>query len=78
VSLSYDLKYSLLKNADFQNINIFVSGKNLHTWTKWDGFDPESEQAFDGNRPNDFSAVGLVAGGRPVLRAFTVGLSVTY
>jgi len=78
VSLSYDLKYSLLKNANFQNINIFVSGKNLQTWTKWDGFDPESEQAFDGNRPNDFSAVGLVAGGRPVLRAFTVGLSVTY
>jgi TonB-linked SusC/RagA family outer membrane protein len=78
ISLSYDLKYSVLKNLNVQRFSVFVSGKNLHTWTKWKGFDPESEQAFDGNRPNDFSAVGVVAGGRPILRAFTAGLNITF
>jgi len=58
---------------------LFVSGKNLHTWTKWAGFDPESVQTnVDTTRPDDALPVGIYAGARPVLRAFTIGLNITY
>lgn len=65
VLLSYNLTSGLLRKVKAQNINLYVSGKNLFTWTKWEGWDPESGE-------------GIVAGGRPVLRTFTVGASVTY
>lgn len=70
VSLSYDLA-GLLKKFKAQSVNLYVSGKNLYTWTKWEGWDPE---AVD----NDGNPMGLIIGGRPVLRGFTVGLSIVY
>lgn len=65
ISLSYNLGSSVLKKAGAQNVNVYVSGKNLFTWTKWQGWDPETGE-------------GILAGGRPVLRAYTVGLNITY
>lgn len=65
VSLSYNLGSSVLKRIKAQNINIFVSGKNLFTITDWVGWDPETGQ-------------GIEAGGRPVLRAFTIGANIVY
>jgi TonB-dependent starch-binding outer membrane protein SusC len=70
ISLSYNVA-RLFKNFGGQSLNVFVSGKNLITWTKWEGWDPEAVDQ-DGN------PTGLVAGGRPVLRAFTIGASITY
>ncbi len=65
VSLSYNLPAKILGKIKAQAINVYVSGKNLATWSKWDGWDPETGQ-------------GLLLDGRPVLRAFTVGIHVTY
>lgn len=70
VSLSYNLT-SLIKKVKFQAINVFVSGKNLATWTDWEGWDPE---ALDLNN----NPMGLITAGRPVMRAFTVGVNITY
>ncbi|MGF6930623.1 TonB-linked SusC/RagA family outer membrane protein [Chitinophaga sp. W2I13] len=71
VSLSYNLATSLLKKFKAQSINLYVSGKNLYTWTNWEGWDPEAND-------NDGNPMGLIIGGRPVLRGFTVGLSIVY
>ena len=71
VSISYNLASSLLKKAMAQSIYLYVSGKNLYTWTNWEGWDPE---AVD----NDGNPMGLIIGGRPVLRGFTVGLNIVY
>jgi TonB-linked SusC/RagA family outer membrane protein len=70
VSLSYNMA-SLIKNVKFQALNVYVSGKNLGTWTNWDGWDPEALD--DSGNPS-----GLITGGRPVMRAFTVGINITY
>jgi hypothetical protein len=70
VSLSYNLN-KLVKKAKFQALNVFVSGKNLVTWTDWEGWDPEALD-LQGN------PMGLITNGRPVMRAFTVGLNITY
>lgn len=64
VTLSYNFA-NLVEKVGAQSLSLFVSGKNLVTWTNWEGWDPETGQ-------------GLIVGGRPVLRAFTVGLNVTY
>lgn len=73
VSLSYNLG-NLLKSTKAQSINLYISGKNLHTWTKWEGWDPEvNDNDSDGNPVN-----GLTTSGRPVLRAITVGLNIIY
>jgi TonB-dependent starch-binding outer membrane protein SusC len=73
VSLSYNLT-NVFKKLNARSLNVFVSAKNLFTWTKWEGWDPE---AID-TSVNPPAPVGIVAGGRPVLRAFAIGASITY
>lgn len=65
VSLSYNLPGTVLSKIGAERVNIYASAKNLITWTKWDGFDPET------------GSIAL-AGRRPVMRAITFGLRVTY
>jgi TonB-linked SusC/RagA family outer membrane protein len=64
-SLSYSLPTSVLTKIKAHAINIYVSGKNLVTWTNWDGWDPETGQ-------------GMITDGRPVLRGVTIGTHVTF
>lgn len=70
ISLSYNIA-PLIKKVKFQALNIYVSGKNLKTWTKWEGWDPE---ALD---PNG-NPMGLQTNGRPVMKAVTAGVNVTF
>jgi hypothetical protein len=72
-SLSYNLSSNLLKKVKAQAINIYISGKNLVTWTKWEGWDPEPVST-DGQN----NAAGGLLGTRPVMRAFTFGVNITY
>ncbi len=41
ISLSYSLNQKILKGINIESCQFFVSGKNLYTWTKWSGWDPE-------------------------------------
>jgi TonB-linked SusC/RagA family outer membrane protein len=61
VSLAYNFPRELLDRANIQNLKLFVSGKNLITWTNWPGWDPETGQNI--NRT-----------GRPVLKGYSLGL----
>lgn len=63
LNLSYALPQSLLSKVGIENINVFFSGKNLITITKWKGWDPEAGQGY---------------WGRPVLRSFSFGLNLTF
>jgi TonB-linked SusC/RagA family outer membrane protein len=65
VSLSYELPRALMQKAKIQNIRVFVSGKNLYTFTKWLGSDPES----GGTSSADFY---------PMARSVTAGLNVGF
>jgi hypothetical protein len=75
VSLSYQLGPKLLNKIKAQAVNFYVSGKNLATWTKWQGWDPEALVTSNGvnNVPD-----GLLLDGRPALRAITFGVHITY
>jgi TonB-dependent starch-binding outer membrane protein SusC len=65
VSLGYNLPKKWMDKVKAQSANIYISGKNLVTWTKWDGWDPETGQA-------------MITDGRPVMRAITIGIQVVY
>ncbi|MFC4871650.1 SusC/RagA family TonB-linked outer membrane protein [Negadavirga shengliensis] len=65
VSLSYNLPFLILEKLKLGNVQVYVSGKNLVTWTKWQGWDPE------------FGGGGRGAGNNgPLLKTYTVGLNI--
>ena len=41
VTLSYNLPSSVTQRAGIGNVNVYISGLNLATWTSYIGFDPE-------------------------------------
>lgn len=63
LSLSYTFNSKLTNKIEVNNLKLFVSGKNLITWTKWPGWDPETGE-------------GITRDGRPVLRSYSVGINV--
>lgn len=65
VSLSYDFSSEVINSLKMESLQVFISGKNLATWTDWRGWDPET-------------GVGLGSGGRPLLRSYSLGLNVTF
>ncbi|WP_236973606.1 SusC/RagA family TonB-linked outer membrane protein [Membranihabitans maritimus] len=65
VSLSYNFPQDILHNSFAQSIVLYASGKNLATWTKWPGWDPETGE-------------GMTRDGRPVLSSFTLGINVKF
>lgn len=66
VTLSYNFDPEMLADTKlFSAIRIFFQGTNLYTWTKWRGFDPETNQTggfFD----------------YPVPRTYSVGFDLTF
>ena len=41
VALTYRIGSDKLSSLGIDGFQIYISGKNLHTWTNWEGFDPE-------------------------------------
>jgi TonB-dependent starch-binding outer membrane protein SusC len=65
VSLSYNFNNALLKKANIKNLKLYVSGKNLATWTKWRGWDPEA-------------GIGYQTDAMPVMKSYTAGLNIEF
>lgn len=61
LTLSYRVPASALRKISINNLKVFLSGKNLCTWTKWDGMDPEA-------------GIGI-QGGYPLLRSYSIGVN---
>ncbi|MBD0286153.1 MAG: hypothetical protein ICV79_12125, partial [Flavisolibacter sp.] len=80
LSLSYNLT-NLINRNWLKNISITLAGRNLLTFTKYSGLDPEATTAQD-SQGNVTSGVGAIKGvdyfGIPNLKSFIVGLSVEF
>ena len=63
VTLSYTIPTELIKKIGMGNTLVYVSGKNLYTWTKWAGWDPE----IDGDY-----------GYTPMMRTIIAGIKLTF
>lgn len=49
VTLSYTFSQKLLDKVKLGSITVYASGRNLHTFTKWVGWDPENNYSFRGS-----------------------------
>lgn len=66
VSLGYDFPSTLIKRIGLGALQIYASGKNLITWTNWQGWDPE------------FGSGGRSPGNNgPLLKTYTIGLNIS-
>jgi len=50
ISLRYALPRNLIAKAGVEGASLTVAARNLHTWTKWKGMDPET-MFLEGSRP---------------------------
>lgn len=66
VALSYALPQSLLAKTRISSLKIFASGKNLLTFSKWEGLDPETATTFAN------------LNGFPVFKIFTFGINASF
>lgn len=73
VSLTYDLPAAFAQSLRAGSASLTVSGRNLHTWTKYSGYDPEMNLfgQLTVERGNDF-------GTYPIPRMYSVGISATF
>jgi TonB-dependent starch-binding outer membrane protein SusC len=71
ITIGYDLK-SLIKKMPFSQFRIYYTGKNLFTFTKYSGLDPEV-----GYAPDNWSS-GIDLGFYPQSKTNLIGLSITF
>jgi TonB-dependent starch-binding outer membrane protein SusC len=73
VRLSYDLPQSLLKRAKIANIQVYFTGVNLVTFTKYTGLDPEL-----GNHNSNPELGNYDAGQYPPSRQYVGGIKIGF
>ena len=77
VRLGYSLPRSITSAAGFSRIYVYVSGDNLLTFTKYNGFDPEIGGTL-GLGTGNANNYGVDNGVYPTSRSFQVGLNVGF
>jgi len=74
VTLGYTLPTSLLKRLNIQQMRVFVTGQNLHTFTEFKGFgNPQGNGAGD-NATNN----GVESGTYPIARNLSLGVNLIF
>lgn len=71
VTLGYRLPATLSRSIHADNARLYVSGRNLHTWTKYLGYNPD----VNSNGANSNTVMGVDYYAYPLSRTFTLGLS---
>ena len=75
ITLSYNLPAVLMKKIGVDNINVYMSCKNLLTITGWNGWDPEADMVYqDINNQNRMT--GSRYEDRPVMKSVTFGINI--
>lgn len=69
VTLSYIFSKNILDKLKLGSLTLYASGRNLYTWTKWVGWDPEHNYSFRGS--------GDWANNYPITRSFVFGANVS-
>ena len=72
LSFNYRLPKKIIQRWGFSNIDVYVTGYNLFTWTKYTGQDPEVNLP---SRPTDLATDGATT---PVSRRYTFGFNLSF
>lgn len=76
ISVGYNFDRKLLEKIKLTSLRIYVTGQNLLTFTKYDGWDPEVSTDFLANGNNVFQGVDFYSA--PQAKTVTVGLKVGF
>jgi TonB-dependent starch-binding outer membrane protein SusC len=71
IALGYNLPTRWVNKAKLANVRVYVSAQNIHTFTKYSGYDPEL-----GATNRDIRFMNIDNGSYPNPRTFTVGVNV--
>lgn len=72
MTLAYNLPVSITNKIKLQNARVYLSGQNIFTMTKYQGYDPETGSG--GNNP---LSAGVDNGIYPMARVYSLGLNLT-
>ncbi|WP_159518448.1 SusC/RagA family TonB-linked outer membrane protein [Sunxiuqinia indica] len=72
LSLSYNMPRELVQSLGMSNLNVFVTGYDLFTWTKYAGQDPEVKM------PSATNALVEDNANTPISRRFAVGVNINF
>jgi outer membrane receptor protein involved in Fe transport len=65
LSIGYNFKKKVLEKTFLKGVRVFAQGENLVTWSKWRGWDAESNRAADQYQ-------------YPTPRIYTLGLEIKF
>jgi len=81
ISISYDLT-SLVHTKWLRSLVFTASGRNLATWTKYSGLDPEVTSAVSTSTGGGLGSIGSNAGvdfyGQPNLKSYQFGFNIGF
>lgn len=69
VTLNYTVPQKFIDNFKVQSLSIYVSGRNLYTFTNWIGLDPEEREAVRGATYSDINY--------PAVRTIVAGINIS-
>jgi len=72
VSLGYNLKHDFLQKNGISDVTFRLSGRNLITWTKYSGWDPDT------NRSQASNSRGIDYFNSPQIRAYNFTVRVNF
>ncbi|WP_308991060.1 TonB-dependent receptor [Mariniflexile litorale] len=72
LTLGYSLPEKLISKMGLSKFRVFATGRNLHIWTKYSGYDPEVN-----SNSNPFTP-GLDESSFPRSRSYTLGVNLTF
>lgn len=80
ITLSYNFPQSLIGKTGLGGLQMYVSGRNLFTFTDWIGWDPESRQISRGSSSWDGTRGETVydSSNYPTTKSFVFGINVTF
>ena len=70
ITLSYNLPQTLIKKMGINGLQLYLSGRNLYTFTDWIGWDPEAR--------DDPRGSGNWSINYPLVRSYILGVNVTF
>lgn len=72
VSLGYTFPKKLIRRTGLSNLRLYVTANNIHTWTKYSGFDPEVSTMGNSLTP------GVDFGAYPRSHSYVFGINVAF
>jgi TonB-linked SusC/RagA family outer membrane protein len=76
IQLGYNFSKEITSKIGVGSMRVYIQAKNLITWTKYSGLDPEINlQSYGGNNVN--LDIGIDRGAYPVAKSLLIGVNVT-